>query len=456
MIFPTTLQYIETILNPEGLFSSLGEVRMVGDDFCSGNFGTVFKIQTSQGVRALKCFTRAQYGRLSAYRRIAQEIKGSQYTIDYHYLEDEIYVFGDSVEGHYFPVVVMDWVDGETLTRKIERAVTASDVKSMESLAAKFDAMSDWLLQQSFAHNDLKPDNIMVKSSDSGFVLIDYDGMFIESMAGEAAREFGTEPFQSHSRATARFDRHVDNYSIAYIRRAFKELISNPKRYHPSSMVDFTPDELADIEVNHTIFGSRFQYLGSSVFGIMIYKKDELYGFIERNGVPLTDTLYDAVGDFGENGLAAVRSHGKWGYINRTGQVVIPLIYEECSTFAEERAAVKVGAKWGYIDTEGNAVSRFVYDNGWSFRYGVALVRRGSKYGFLSHEGRVAISLKFDHAQSFTAEGVACVMLGQRYGYINTKGEWWERPTYDYAQSFRDGRAAVELNEREFFITYKL
>lgn len=454
MKYPSTLQYIETLANAQGLFNSLRGVTLIGDGYCSGNFGTVFKIQTDDGVRALKCFTRAQHGRLSAYRRIAEAISPSQYIVDYRYVEDEIYVFNDSGEDGYFPVVLMDWVDGVTLTTAVDIAVPENDREQLKALSDKFYKLSAWLLEQTFAHNDLKPDNIMVRSSDAELVLIDYDGMFVESMTGETAREFGTEPFQSPLRKTAKFDRNVDNYSIAYIRRALSLLAVNPKRYSPNVLVDFTPDELSQIGDNETIFGSSYQYLGSAVRDIMIFRKAERYGFVKKGGVLLIDAVFDAVLDFSDDGLAAVCNNEKWGYIDSYGVVVIPQIYDECTEFSQGRAAVRVGHKWGYINLSGERISRFVYDNAWSFRQGLALVFKSEKYGFVGLDGKVAISLKFDFAYSFTPEGVACVSLDYKYGYINQRGRWWERPIYDYAQSFRDGKAAVELRGREFFIEF--
>lgn len=455
MNYPSTSQYIETLLNPEGLFQTLLGVSVLDGDepeFRSGNFGVVFKVSTLDGTRALKCFTQAQAGRLTAYERISSAVKPSEYMVDYRFLDNEIYVFDDCNNGQYYPILLMDWIEGDTFATHIHRAVTDGKIGRLRELAAKFDSMCEWLLNQTFAHNDLKPDNIMIRNSDDRMLLIDYDGMFVESMQGEAAREFGTEPFQSPNRRSASFDRHVDNYSIAYLRRALELLIDNPQRYVPDSVVCFTDAELAQIEYNHIIYGSDYQFLGDPVSGIRVYKDNGKYGFVKSNGAVISSAVFESVHDFGDS-LAAVNKDGKWGYIDSHGKVTIPFIYDDCTTFSYGFAGVRVGRKWGFIDLDGKRISKFVYDNCWTAHDGLALACRNGKYGFVAPHGRVAISFKYDFAQNFTdKEGLACVKLGDKYGYIKRNGKWWQEPIYDYACSFRDGQAIVELNGKELII----
>src|SRR5439155_12932737 len=55
-------------------------------------------------------------------------------------------------------------------------------------------------------------------------------------------------------------------------------------------------------------------------------------------------------------GLASVKINGQYGYVVRTGEVVIPVRFEHASRFQEDRAQVALGGKWGYIDPSGNFV----------------------------------------------------------------------------------------------------
>ena len=66
---------------------------------------------------------------------------------------------------------------------------------------------------------------------------------------------------------------------------------------------------------------------------------------------------YETADDFSE-GLAPVRSNGKWGYIDTTGREVIPCIYDHAEKFKNGLAAVGNGKgsaqQWGYIDKTGS------------------------------------------------------------------------------------------------------
>src|SRR4051794_20807220 len=72
--------------------------------------------------------------------------------------------------------------------------------------------------------------------------------------------------------------------------------------------------------------------------------------------------------------LFRIERHGKWGFIDRTGQVVIRPRFDEAGDFFDRRAPVRVGAKWGYISENGAVVIRPQYDSAGLFRDGRAIV----------------------------------------------------------------------------------
>lgn len=47
---------------------------------------------------------------------------------------------------------------------------------------------------------------------------------------------------------------------------------------------------------------------------------------------------------------------GKYGYMDKSGKVVIPCIYEEVHFFTDGIARVKLDGKWFFIDKEGKEV----------------------------------------------------------------------------------------------------
>jgi len=84
---------------------------------------------------------------------------------------------------------------------------------------------------------------------------------------------------------------------------------------------------------------------------------------------------YEAAGDFHE-GLAAIKRDGKWGFIDKTGKVVIAPQYDYVRQFSEGLAAVQKDGKFGVIDKTGKEVIASQYDNAYFFSEGLAMVKK--------------------------------------------------------------------------------
>ena len=232
--YPTVGQYTEVIKesekSPDEYFDKLKHLRPVLNSngeplMSSGNFAVVFKMKDEHGKQyAVRCFHRAQQGREKNYKLICDELAkvSSPYLSPIRYCDKELFVESDE-----YPVLLMDWVDGMNLDKYIRKII--DDKKALRQLAANFKKLAIWLLNQPFAHGDLKPDNILVKD-DGSLVLVDYDGMFVPAMQGQKAREIGSPDFRNPSRTEIDFDNNIDNFSIVSILLSL-ELIAAKSEY---------------------------------------------------------------------------------------------------------------------------------------------------------------------------------------------------------------------------------
>ena len=236
MIYPSVGHYTEAIKlaeqSPEDYFATLTTLRAVFDDngnpvMSSGNFAVVFKMQDTDGkIFALKCFTRDQEGRNESYRLIADELQyvDSEYLTKIQYLEKELFV-DTNTDDNEFPVLLMDWVEGETLDKYIRKNI--DDKYSLSMLAFRFSRLAMWLMPQPFAHGDLKPDNIIVRK-DGSLTLVDYDGMYVPAMKGQKSRELGSPDFRHPMRTEEDFDEHIDDFSLSTIMLSLKAIAIQP------------------------------------------------------------------------------------------------------------------------------------------------------------------------------------------------------------------------------------
>ena len=232
MQYPLISEYVKAIQDAGDNLEKLAYLTPVLDDHgepyrSSGAFAVVFKMQDKSTGKyyALKCFTEEQEGRADAYRQIADELGmvDSPYIISVKYMEKELFVDSQCEEDE-FPVLLMDWVDGETMETYI--AANYHNQSAMSMLCYRFGKMAAWLRTQSFAHGDIKPDNIIVRP-DGSLSLVDYDGMFVPSIKGCKSPTVGTKDFCHPLRTVDDFDETIDDFSLASIALSLKAISMN-------------------------------------------------------------------------------------------------------------------------------------------------------------------------------------------------------------------------------------
>ena len=234
MQYPLISEYVKAIQDASNNLDELAHLVPVQDDHgepyrSSGAFAVVFKMKDEQTGKcyALKCFTEEQEGRAEAYRQIADELEfvDSSYITSVKYLDKEIFV-DSSCEEDEFPVLLMDWIDGETMENYI--AENYQDNYAMAMLCYRFCKMAAWLCSQPFAHGDIKPDNILVRP-DGSLALVDYDGMFVPSMKGQKSPTIGTKDFSHPLRTVDDFDETIDDFALTSIALSLKVISMNSK-----------------------------------------------------------------------------------------------------------------------------------------------------------------------------------------------------------------------------------
>ncbi len=229
MQYPLISEYVKAIQDAGDNLEQLAHLTPVLDDHgepyrSSGAFAVVFKMQDKSSGKyyALKCFTEEQQGRAEAYRQIVDKLDllDSPYITSVKYMEKELFVDSQCEEDE-FPVLLMDWVDGETMEAYI--AANYHNQSAMSMLCYRFGKMAAWLRSQSFAHGDVKPDNIII-CPDGSLTLVDYDGMFVPSMKGSKSPTIGTKDFSHPLRTIDDFDETIDDFSLASIALSLKAI----------------------------------------------------------------------------------------------------------------------------------------------------------------------------------------------------------------------------------------
>lgn len=205
-------------------------------------------------------------------------------------------------------------------------------------------------------------------------------------------------------------------------------------------------------------------YNGSFSEGLAAVGIEGKWGFIDKSGNEVVPLKYGYADEFSE-GLACVSltnkyKKDKYGFIDKSGNEVVPLKYDWAGSFSEGLAMVKLDGRWSFIDKLGNEILQLSNGDGENFSEGLAMVgSRGivsfgyyfDQYGFVDRLGNEVVPLKYSSASSFR-EGFAHVSNFGSHGFIDKSGNTVVPLKYDSAGSFSEGLAPVNLDGRWGFI----
>jgi serine/threonine protein kinase len=261
--------YIDAFENPDGIFRTLGDVAVERDVygaplFRAGNSAAIFTYRDGGRQRFLKCYIRPNPHLRTVYDYI--ERRRPTLLPRVRLLREEIFVHTHGGDAGWVDVVDGEWTEGETLAAAVARAAKRGDVVRLGALADAFDELCASLSAAEWAHGDLKPENIVVRSGNvaerSGsalpsvqplinlptLTLIDCDAMWIPALAGERAAELGTPGYRHPSRTAAHFDKTIDDYPAQLLSVSLRAIATAPElyaKYNSPEVLLLSPLEIA-------------------------------------------------------------------------------------------------------------------------------------------------------------------------------------------------------------------
>ncbi|MBL7810726.1 MAG: WG repeat-containing protein [Bacteroidetes bacterium] len=213
-----------------------------------------------------------------------------------------------------------------------------------------------------------------------------------------------------------------------------------------------------------TLEGKEVEEAGNFKDGLARFRNSEgKYGFIDKSGAVVISAIYDRAEPFSD-GLALVSKRSKNtnefenGFINRKGSVVIKLQsgveYKSSSEGYIAYSDDKEHKQWGFINQEGEKVikARDKYTFVGPFVDGYCTFSDGSLQGIMNKKGEEVIRPKYKFALYFNGlvliNDASSEESDSKYGYVNLDGSEVIRPQYDKAFPFIDKCAFVKENER--------
>lgn len=168
-----------------------------------------------------------------------------------------------------------------------------------------------------------------------------------------------------------------------------------------------------DKEYTH-LFGA-YEEASALANGVAAVKTDGKWQLVDGTGKPLNGNTYDGVLLDGRtfaclNGRIFVEKNGLYHMLDATGNEVSAAEYQGADVFRSATyAAVKISGRWGFVDQEGTVVIEPQYEEARSFSNGLAAVKQKGKWGFIDQNGTMVLQPEFEDARDFNSSGCAFV-----------------------------------------------
>lgn len=320
---------VSAVANPYTPWRTLSGMDVVynGDMplYFTGNASVIFTIHWQGKKKVLKCYTRhnphlkAIYGnRFLPSELCVSDIMGRRYWVD---------------------CLLSDYIEGVTLHEKLCQTPTPAE---LHELATAFDSMACNILAKEYAHGDLKPENIII-CPDGQMKAIDWDAAFVPALSGNTAQEIGTAAYQHPMRNMEFYDKHIDDYSIAYLSTMLHAYATQPEmaRYysqhhqpqqHPR---DIYRTRLTYKHISNSSTAPDWLDSVLDMFSARCMARQYHIARMLRDNTPQLFSLkrvftpIETLSTFDPDLIEANVWHGLWGYCNDKGWVIAPL-FDEC------------------------------------------------------------------------------------------------------------------------------
>lgn len=341
----TIANIVDAVAAPYTVWRTLRgiEPEMEGERprFVAGNAAVTFRVRHNGERKILKCYTRTNNHLRAIYGK------------EYH--PRELCIVDIVGRKMWIDCLLTPYIEGITLD---EALCLANSKKGLEAIASSFDTFAQGLLLSERAHGDLKPENLIYTPSGE-IVAIDWDAAFLPSFAGELSPEIGTAAYQHPLRTTELYDKHIDDYSIAFISVLLHSAaiddttITHYRRYHEPllSPRDIMRGRASELERISELFAQRGMAREYRLAQMLRSAQPRLFNLQSIFSPTLTSSA-NSTEDAASPYLDV--ANGYWGCCNESRWLIEPM-----------------------------------FDNGYEPSDGVMLAELGGYYHFVSLEGKV-------------------------------------------------------------------
>lgn len=171
------------------------------------------------------------------------------------------------------------------------------------------------------------------------------------------------------------------------------------------------------------------------------------FGFINLNGLRISKTKFQNARDF-KDGLAAVMDSKNmlWGYMNESGKIAIPFLFEEAFSFSEDAAVVKKNGAFFYCSKNGALTPiQAKADQVFDLREGFSIFNNENGYGFINKNGQIVVDAQYAFIDNFD-NGIAVFVKDNQAGILDNTGKVLIEARYEEIFRFDQKHYLIQQN----------
>jgi hypothetical protein len=120
-----------------------------------------------------------------------------------------------------------------------------------------------------------------------------------------------------------------------------------------------------------------------------------IYSLLDNSLININKIKGNQIEPFSKD-LFLLRKDTYCGLINKKGDIIVPVVYDEILYFSTELLRFKRNNKWGIIDYVNNKILNLELDYIAPLQKGISIIKNNNKYGLLDNSGKSLLLLNYD------------------------------------------------------------
>jgi WG containing repeat len=154
---------------------------------------------------------------------------------------------------------------------------------------------------------------------------------------------------------------------------------------------------------------------------LLRFSNGKRVGYMDLTGKIAIPPVFDGAHNF-HHGRVAVRLNGSWGYVDHTGSFIVQPRYEAIAIAWHLPLTAKFNGRWGLLDERGKWIVEPSYEE-LRFTSEAFEFRKGQKWGVISPSGETLIPATFDGIHSSGTTKYITVRIGNAWRIADRSGK---------------------------------